>query len=34
MVRDTTQSGTANRIVLNMSSSAWRRFTDGIKQAQ
>jgi hypothetical protein len=34
MVRDSTQSGTANRIVLSMPSSAWQRFTDGIKQAQ
>jgi len=34
LVRDSTQNGRANRIVLNMPSSAWRRFTDGIKQAQ
>jgi hypothetical protein len=34
LVRDTTQNGTASRTVLNMPSSVWRRFTDGIKQAQ
>jgi hypothetical protein len=31
LVRDSTQNGAASRIILNMPSSAWRRFTDGIK---
>lgn len=34
LVRDSTQHGSTNRIVLNMPSSAWHRFTDSIKQAQ